>query len=192
MAHRLKLRVVAEGVETEGQLNYLREQGCDEMQGYYFSPALPADEFAVLLRSRNQMKASNQGETPGRAILLVDDEPSILVALKRMLRNDGYQVFTASSGQEGLEILAVNRIQVIISDQRMPGISGAEFLGVVKELYPDTVRIILSGYADLKTITESVNRGAVFRFLTKPWEDDQLREHIRDAFERYRPNMPAS
>ena len=69
----------------------------------------------------------------------------------------------------------------------MPGMSGTEFLDTVKQMYPDTVRMILSGYTDLEVVTESVNRGAVFKFLTKPWDDDLLREHVRDAFRRYRP-----
>jgi response regulator RpfG family c-di-GMP phosphodiesterase len=121
-----------------------------------------------------------------RTLLLVDDEPGIRAALTRMLRPDGYRILTAATGSEGLEVLAVNQVQVIISDQRMPGMSGTEFLNTVKELYPDTVRIILSGYTDLAVVTESVNRGAVFKFLTKPWDDDLLREQVRDAFRRYR------
>jgi response regulator RpfG family c-di-GMP phosphodiesterase len=122
-----------------------------------------------------------------RTLLLVDDEPGICAALTRMLRRDGYKILTAASGSEGLEVLAVNPVQVIISDQRMPGMSGTELLDIVKQLYPDTVRIILSGYTDLDVVTESVNRGAVFKFLTKPWDDALLREQVRDAFRRYRP-----
>jgi DNA-binding NtrC family response regulator len=108
-------------------------------------------------------------------------------ALRRVLRRDGYRILTAASAAEALELLAVNSVQVIISDQRMPGTSGTEFLGIVTQLYPDTVRIILSGYMDLKVVTDSVNRGSVFKFLTKPWDDDLLREQVRDAFRRYRP-----
>jgi FixJ family two-component response regulator len=87
-------------------------------------------------------------------------------------------------------LLAINAVQVIISDQRMPGMSGTQFLDTVKQLYPDTLRIILSGYTDLQVVTESVNRGAVFRFLTKPWDDDLLREQVHDAFRRYRSTEP--
>jgi response regulator RpfG family c-di-GMP phosphodiesterase len=104
-----------------------------------------------------------------------------------MLRRDGYRILTAASGLEGLEVLAINRVQVIISDQRMPGMSGTEFLDTVKQLYPATIRILLSGYTDLETVTESVNRGAVFKFLTKPWDDELLREQVRDAFRRHQP-----
>jgi FixJ family two-component response regulator len=68
--------------------------------------------------------------------------------------------------------------------------SGTEFLSAVKQMYPDTIRMILSGFTDLEVVTESVNRGAVYKFLTKPWEDDLLREHVRDAFRRYRADAP--
>jgi EAL domain-containing protein (putative c-di-GMP-specific phosphodiesterase class I) len=186
MAHRLNLKVVAEGVETQGQFNYLRAQACDEMQGNFFSPAVAKETFESQLRNNKHITMPAPAPTDQRTLLLVDDEPGIRAALTRMLRPDGYRILTAATGSEGLEVLAVNQVQVIISDQRMPGMSGTEFLNTVKELYPDTVRIILSGYTDLAVVTESVNRGAVFKFLTKPWNDDLLREQVRDAFRRYR------
>jgi CheY-like chemotaxis protein len=186
MAHRLNLKVVAEGVETQGQFNYLRAQACDEMQGNFFSAAVAKQTFESQLRNNKHITLPAPEPTDQRTLLLVDDEPGIRAALSRMLRRDGYRILTAATGSEGLEVLSVNSVQVIISDQRMPGMSGTEFLNIVKELYPDTVRIILSGYTDLEVVTESVNRGAVFKFLTKPWNDDLLREQVRDAFRRYR------
>ncbi|MES2262428.1 MAG: EAL domain-containing protein [Pseudomonadota bacterium] len=187
MAHSLNLKVVAEGVETEGQLQFLRRLRCDEIQGYYFSRPVPAAQFADLLREDRRLAVPPEPAQQPSTLLIVDDEPNNQSALKRLLRREGYRVLTASSGEEGLELLSVNAVQVIISDQRMPGMSGSEFLGKVKELYPETIRIILSGYTDLSAVTESVNRGAVFKFLTKPWDDDLLRENIRDAFRRHRP-----
>ena len=82
----------------------------------------------------------------------------------------------------GYHLLASQNVQVIVSDQRMGDMNGTEFLTRVRDLYPDTIRMVLSGYTDLATITEAINRGAIYRFLTKPWNDDELREHIRDAF----------
>ena len=184
MAHSLNLRVVAEGVETEGQLRYLRRHRCDEMQGYYFSRPLPADAFASMLRDDKRLVLEREPTEQAATLLLVDDEPNILSSLRRLLRQDGYKVLTAISGQEGLDLLALNPVQGIVSDQRMPGMAGSEFLGIVKELYPDTIRIILSGYTDLDALTDSINRGAVYKFFTKPWDDTLLREQIRDAFRR--------
>lgn len=120
-----------------------------------------------------------------RTLLLVDDEANIVASLKHLLRSEGYCILTASSGLEGLELLATNPVGVIISDQRMPEMTGVDFLRRVKNLYPDTVRIVLSGYTELRSVIDAINEGAVYKFLTKPWEDEQLREHVREAFQRY-------
>lgn len=117
-----------------------------------------------------------------RTLLLVDDEENIASALTRLLRRDGYKILRASSGKEGLELLARNEVGVIVSDQRMPEMTGVEFLSRVKELYPDTVRIVLSGYTELNSVTDAINRGAIYKFLTKPWEDDLLRANVEEAF----------
>ncbi|MGZ3235959.1 MAG: response regulator [Burkholderiaceae bacterium] len=117
-----------------------------------------------------------------RTLLLVDDEVNILSSLKRLLRRDGYNILQANSGQEGLALLADNPVDVIVSDQRMPGMTGVEFLREVKKLYPDTVRIVLSGYTELQSVTDAINEGAIYKFLTKPWEDNLIRGHIEDAF----------
>lgn len=124
-------------------------------------------------------------QRPPRHLLLVDDEEGILLALRRMLRRDGYEIHLASSGEEGLAILEREPIGVIVSDQRMPGMCGSEFLGKVHARYPETVRIVLSGYTELDTITNAINQGAIYKFLTKPWDDELLRGHIAEAFSRY-------
>lgn len=118
---------------------------------------------------------------PG-TLLLVDDEANILSALKRLLRRDGYTLVSAASGEAGLALLAEQAVDVILSDQRMPGMSGVEFLRKARELRPDTVRMVLSGYTELQSITDAINEGAIFKFLTKPWDDDQLRANIAEAF----------
>lgn len=120
-----------------------------------------------------------------RTLLLVDDEENTLRSLVRLLRHDGYHILTAASGAEGLEELAKHRAGVILSDQRMPGMSGTDFLARVRETHPETVRLVLSGYIDLPSVTEAINRGAVYKFLTKPWEDDLLRANIAEAFHYY-------
>lgn len=131
------------------------------------------------------MQAEGETQQAQRTILLVDDEENILSALTRLLRRDGYRILRAGSGREALELLASNKVGVILSDQRMPEMSGVEFLRKAKELYPETLRIVLSGYTDLKSVTDAINEGAVYKFLTKPWEDELLRIHVREAFELY-------
>ncbi len=118
-------------------------------------------------------------------ILCVDDEENILASLKRLLRKESYRLLTASSGAEGLAILEKETAQLVISDQRMPSMSGTEFLQKVKELYPDTVRVVLSGYADVTVILDSINKGEIYRFLTKPWNDEELKIHIRQCLAHY-------
>lgn len=124
-----------------------------------------------------------------RTLLLVDDEENITSALVRLLRRDGYRILRANSGTEGLDLLAQNEVGVIISDQRMPGMTGVEFLGKVREQFPDTVRIVLSGYTELNSVTDAINRGAIYKFLTKPWDDDLLRANVEEAFQRYEMKM---
>lgn len=123
-----------------------------------------------------------------KSLLLVDDEKNILRSLRRLLRSDGYTIHTASSGKEGLEILKEHKICVILSDMRMPEMSGAEFLAKVKEQYPKVVRLMLSGYTDINSVTDAVNQGAIFKFLTKPWEDDEIKLCINEAFSQYQKN----
>jgi len=186
MAHEMRLHVIAEGVETEGQLNFLSRHHCDQIQGYYVSKPLSANDCATFLK--NFAGLPQQETVAGveeRTLLLVDDEANITTSIRRLMRGEGYQILVAESGQQGLELLATHHVGVIISDQRMPEMTGVEFLRRVKRLYPDTVRIVLSGYTDLKSITDAINEGAIYRFLTKPWEDDQLLNNVREAFQRY-------
>jgi CheY-like chemotaxis protein len=183
LGHSLGMRVIAEGVETEAQCDFLSRHMCDEVQGYYIAAPLPADALTGLLGQErvlgdHLLRFNRRVPT----LLLVDDEPSILSALKRLLRRDGYQILTAGAGAEGLRVLAEHRVDVIVSDQRMPGMTGVEFLRTVRQLYPDTVRIVLSGFTELQTVTDAVNAGAIYKFLTKPWDDAQLRSHIQEAF----------
>jgi PAS domain S-box-containing protein/diguanylate cyclase (GGDEF)-like protein len=183
LAHNLNLKVVAEGVETEAQTEYLAANHCDEIQGYYFSRPLPDDECTALLRNpKSLLRHARKAIADERTLLLVDDEQNIQTALKRLLRRDGYRILTASSAAEGLQLLAINDVSVIVSDQRMPEMTGVEFLSRVKDIHPNTVRMVLSGYSDLQTIADAINRGAIYRFLSKPWDDEELRANIRAAF----------
>ncbi|NYE62043.1 diguanylate cyclase (GGDEF)-like protein/PAS domain S-box-containing protein [Duganella sp. 1224] len=186
MAHSLKLQVVAEGVETRAQLEYLRRSRCDEVQGYFYSRPLAPEALSQLVRAAQPLPpAPGEASPPAQTLLIVDDDVNVLAALHRLFRRDGYQILTAASPTEAFELLALHAVQVIVCDQRMPAMSGTEFLGQVKEMYPETIRIILSGYTGLEAVLDAINRGAVYRFYTKPWDDTQLRDNIRLAFHHY-------
>lgn len=117
--------------------------------------------------------------------MLVDDEENITASLVRLLCQDGYRVLTANGADAALELLASNKVGVILTDQRMPKMTGVELLSRVKDLYPKTVRMVLSGYADLTSVTEAVNQGAIYKFLTKPWNNEMLRANVHEAFMHY-------
>ena len=186
MAHSLHMQVIAEGVETRAQMAYLRRNRCDEIQGFHFSRALPAAALAALVRKNRaapDMPAADDSNV--QTILVVDDDADTLSALHRLFRRDNYRVLTASSPAEAFEALALYRVQVVLCDQRMPVMSGTEFLSKVKEMYPDTMRIILSGYTGVNVVLDSINRGAIYKFYTKPWNDAELRDNVRLAFRQY-------
>jgi diguanylate cyclase (GGDEF)-like protein/PAS domain S-box-containing protein len=186
MAHSLHMLVIAEGVESRAQMAYLRRHRCDEIQGFHFSRALRPGALAELVEAnRSQPDATAPDDGTVQTLLLVDDDVDALAALHSLFKRDNYRVLTAASPGEGFELLATYRVQVILCDQRMPIMSGTEFLSKVKEMYPDTIRIILSGHTEVGTVLESINRGAIYRFYTKPWDDEQLRDNIRLAFRHY-------
>lgn len=118
-------------------------------------------------------------------ILCVDDEPNILNALKRLLRKEDYRILTAGSGSEGLALLEKHEVHLVIADQRMPEMSGTEFLKAVKEKYPDIIRITLTGYTEVDAITDAINNGHIYKFFLKPWNDHNLKLEIRQAMDQY-------
>lgn len=126
-------------------------------------------------------------------ILLVDDEPNVLSSLWRCLRNEKqYEIVTALSGEEALEVMRSRNVNVVISDQSMARIQGIEFLMLAKKYCPKTVRILLTGNANLDLAVEAVNQGEVYRFLTKPWDDAELREIVASALEKSNAQSPAA
>ena len=184
MAHVLGARVVGEGVETEAQFGALQRMRCDLVQGYLIGRPMPAAAFDAMLDGPS-FKSPEAAAREERTLLIVDDEPNIAAALKRLLRRDGCRILTAVSAAEGLAQLGANDVGVIISDQRMPAVCGTEFLRRVKDMYPGTVRMVLSGFTDLESVTSAINEGAIYKFLTKPWEDEVMRATVREAFERH-------
>ena len=123
--------------------------------------------------------------TTEKTVLFVDDEESILSLVKRTLRKEDYSVLLAKNAHEALAILKDNKVHVVISDQRMPEVSGTELLKQVKHLYPDTVRAIMSGYTSISAVVDSINEGEVYRFIPKPWENEDLLIAIDQCLKHY-------
>ena len=120
-----------------------------------------------------------ESETP--VVLCVDDESSILNALRRVLVEEDWDVLYAGDGNRGLEVFAEARPHLVLSDFRMPGMDGVDFLKRTKEIDPDCMRIVLSGYADVKLVVSALNEGEIYRFIGKPWNDDELLDVLRKA-----------
>src|SRR5450830_1257800 len=117
-------------------------------------------------------------------VLCVDDEPSILSALRRVLRAEGCRLLTAQGGAEALAILATESVDVVVSDMRMPGMDGAQLLARVREEWPGTARILLTGYADMDATIAAINNGQIYRYIHKPWDEHELRLTVRQTAER--------
>jgi two-component system NtrC family sensor kinase len=119
-------------------------------------------------------------------LLFVDDEPGILQSIERLFLDAGYTIVTAPSGREGLSILEAGPpVHVVVSDYRMPVMNGVEFLRAVARKWPDTVRIVLSGYADTPSVIGAINEGGIYKFISKPWNDDELRIAVANAATLY-------
>jgi signal transduction histidine kinase/HPt (histidine-containing phosphotransfer) domain-containing protein/BarA-like signal transduction histidine kinase len=131
------------------------------------------------------MKTNVTDQSKKGKLLIVDDEIEVVKTLKRLFRKY-YDVYTATTPQEGIHLVTNNNIQVIISDQRMPGITGTEFFKKIKDDKPDIVRMILTGYADIEAVIDAINLGNVFRYIAKPWDPAQMIATVHDAFEYHR------
>lgn len=118
-------------------------------------------------------------------VLYVDDEPNNLYSFKANFRRD-FKIFLAESGAEALEVLEKEKeIEIILTDQRMPQMTGIEFLVQAKEKFPDPMRLLITGYADINAVVDAINKGQVFYYLTKPWNEDEVKIAVRNAMEVY-------
>ncbi len=121
-----------------------------------------------------------------KTVLFVDDEKKILTSLKRGLLDEPYETLFANSGKEALEILKRKKVHVIVTDMRMPEMTGLELLRIVKEEYPHIVRMVLSGYTQISTLLTAINQGEVYKYITKPWKlEEDFKPSIREAIDYY-------
>jgi diguanylate cyclase (GGDEF)-like protein len=186
MARSLRLKVIAEGVETEGQLALLARNGCDEMQGYLFSRPIDVTACAALLRQGKSLALDRTARRPyARTLLFVDDGKNIGAAIERTLVNKGYLLLIAGSVAEAFEMLATNDVGVILCEQQMPELNGVEFLSRVKQMYPSIVGLVSSGSTAMQPGTDAASHGAVFKFLPRPCEEAALLKALDDAFRQF-------
>lgn len=126
---------------------------------------------------------SDSATSPTFTLLCVDDEPNILSSLRRLFRPCGYRVLVAESGAQGLDILRSEAVDLVISDMRMPHMDGAQFLAAVRAEWPDVMRFLLTGYADMASAIEAINQGQIYRYMNKPWVDDDLLISVRQGLD---------
>lgn len=184
LGHSLGLRVVAEGVESEAQLNLLALHACDELQGYYFSKPLPPLELEDMLRAGRRLARSHDASVVKPAVLLLDYDDDELALLKRTLRGEAFEVLTAASAEQAFALLANHPVCVVISDQRMPGMTGTEFLEKLRRLYPNALRVAITGANDPDGIAAALAEAGAHKLLLKTWDSERLRREIRKAYQR--------
>ncbi|HVK95998.1 MAG TPA: EAL domain-containing protein [Noviherbaspirillum sp.] len=189
MAHSLRLKVIAEGVKTEGQLALLARNGCDEMQGYLFSKPLDAVACAELLRERKALSLEKIARHPhARTLLCIEEEGSDGSTIERTLNHADYTVRVAYSAGEAFEIMATEEIGVILCNQEMTCLRRTEFLSRVKHIHPAIVLILACCQTDLPPETASVNHKGLFKLLEAPLDKEKLLTTLNDAFLTFERN----
>ncbi len=127
------------------------------------------------------------GYASAPVVMLVDDEANVLNALRRLLRPAGYTVLTAGGGAEALDQLATREVDLLVSDMRMPEMDGAQLLAQARQRWPDTQRVLLTGYADVTSAVSAINEGGIFRYVSKPWDENEFLNIVHQALEMARP-----
>lgn len=186
MSHSLNVEVVAEGVETEGQLALLASRDCDIVQGYFFSKPLPVAQLEQLLRDGRRLpSALTARPSDAPSVLVLDDDPLLLEYLELVLGSEGYAVHATTEPLRAFELLARHEVAVVLCDQRMPAMTGIEFVTRVKSMYPQTIRIMLSAYDDALVTRQAINLGAVYKFIEKSSSHEEVKQAVEDAFRLY-------
>ena len=183
MAESMGLRVIAEGVENEAQLRFLRSRNCDEVQGYYLSRPLPVDEVTQILH-RSQYGLVDESAMAGdsRVLLMVGNEADGVMALRDVLAAEGYRLLIAADARTALDLLASHDVGVMMADWRLEQQGDDRFFWRVRELYPQTLRIVIGSNGELEDLIDLINEGAVYKFLQKPVLIPRLRDILRKAF----------
>jgi len=126
-----------------------------------------------------------EGERTRYTVLVVDDEENVLRSVERLFRREPYRLLTAASAEEALAAFEREPVHLVMADQRMPGMTGIQLIQRIREQHPEVMRVVFTGYIDMNTAIDAINKGQVFRFVTKPWRDDDLKTVVRQALIQY-------
>jgi diguanylate cyclase (GGDEF)-like protein/PAS domain S-box-containing protein len=185
LARSMKMYTIAEGVENAAQVAFLRRQGCDEIQGYYVSRPVPAEEFEVLLRERRRLELPTTQHNPDNLLVVVGGAPDLLKCLHQIHCNADNALISAESCIDGMNLLASHDAGVVVADTRGSQTNAVDFLSKVKEMYPEAVRIAVVHEKDLAAVSETLKAGEAHIFVTHPWEMDMLQDTIDTAFRHF-------
>lgn len=192
MALKMGMNVIAEGVETEAQLNFLRNEGCHEIQGYFWSRPLPPDALEKFFNEKLQPTVINHDDTSGeRTVMFLEKDDEVLTTFKRALKNEGYRVLITSGATEAFDAFANHAIGVVVVADKLSEMTGAEFLKRLRSLSPATTRVMIGGPSDRETIIAAINDGGIYRYLDKPIVPAVFLETLRDAFQVYAKAAPS-
>lgn len=193
VANSFGVDVIAEGVETRGQMSYLLDHGCREVQGSLYCSPLPASDVTQYLKQNvHFVEARHSSNEVEKSVLFLDDDELILDAVRCILEEDDFQVYTTSDPRKAFDLLAQHRINVLVVDYQMPNMLGTEFLNRTRQLFPNTIRIMLSGESDMDSIIQAVNTGEIFRFLKKPVSWEVLSDSLEAAFATVKSGVKSS
>ena len=187
MAHNLGMTSVAEGVETTAQASYLGRNGCDRLQGFLLHRPAAADSVLARMTSKEPFFTASVEEDPEIAtVMILDDDELQALATAHVIEHAGFKAVVACNTPDAFETLALERVDVVIADERMPDMRGSDFLLAVKDLYPRSVRILQSGTLDANVIAGALNRAEIFRYISKGASNAQITQAVRAAFESRR------
>ena len=180
LAHSLGIKVIAEGIENHTQLAFVQRHHSDAAQGFYIERPMPAEQLTNWLRDPTLPPLSSDGVK--RSVLVLEDDEQQRNLLALWLQDDDYQVLLAEDAQQAFAILAQQPVDVMLVDYVLPDIDGIEFMRRVRSIYTDTVRLLISAKADQSALARAINEGGVFRYLQKPFSQEQLCASVREAF----------
>ncbi len=181
LAHSLGMRVLAEGVETEPQLRFMARYGCDQIQGYLLSRPTTPQEVETHVMERRDLRPSGMiHDHKARGILIVDDEPVQTEVLRLLLKDEGYRTFTAENLEGALDIMGRERIDLILCDHYLRDSTGLELLEHMRRLFPDVIRVMVSGTDEQAVVIDAVNRAGIRAWLGKPVLADVLLACLRN------------